>query len=76
VLGDSISTGRNTSEWGDGVPYQPAYPELVRRHLEKRYRGVVRPANLPVSDKDTLWALTMVYLVVESRPVSSSSRSG
>lgn len=68
VLGDSISTGCNASGWGGGAPYQPAYPELVRRHLEERYGGEVRLTNLSVGGKDTHWALTMVDQVAEPRP--------
>jgi lysophospholipase L1-like esterase len=68
VLGDSISTGCNASGWGGGPPYQPAYPELVRRHLEARYGGEVRLTNLSVGGKDTAWALTMVDQVAEPRP--------
>src|SRR3990172_9127056 len=36
VVGGSISAGCNASGWAEGAPFQPAYPELLRRHLEAR----------------------------------------
>lgn len=68
VLGDSISTGCNASGWADGKPFQPAYPELVRRMLRENYRCEVEVANLSVGGKDSAWGLTMVDKVVEARP--------
>ncbi|MDG3006643.1 SGNH/GDSL hydrolase family protein [Paludisphaera mucosa] len=68
VLGDSISTGCNASGWADGAPFQPAYPELVRRHLQEVYHDEVRLTNLSVGGMDTGWALTMIDKVVEPRP--------
>lgn len=68
VLGDSISTGCNASGWADGAPFQPAYPELVRRALQERYRGDVQLTNLSVGGKDSRWALTMIDRVVEAEP--------
>jgi lysophospholipase L1-like esterase len=68
VLGDSISAGCNASGWAEGAPFQPAYPELVRRHLEERYRGQVQLTNLSVGGMDTHWALSMIEKVVEPRP--------
>src|SRR2546422_1236978 len=37
VVGDSISAGCNASGWAGAAPFQPPYPELVRRHLEARF---------------------------------------
>ncbi|WP_165244671.1 SGNH/GDSL hydrolase family protein [Paludisphaera soli] len=68
VLGDSISSGCNASGWAEGAPFQPAYPELVRRHLQETCHGEVRLANLSVGGMDTAWALTMVEKVVEPQP--------
>ncbi len=68
VLGDSISTGCNASGWADGKPFQPAYPELVKRLLHEKYKGQVEVANLSVGGKDSAWALTMVDKVVEAKP--------
>lgn len=68
VLGDSISTGCNASGWADGAPFQPAYPELLRQHLEARYQGKVALQNLSVGGTDTGWGLTIVDKVVEPKP--------
>lgn len=68
VIGDSISTGCNASGWAEGAPYQPAYPELLRQHLEVRFAGKVALQNLSVGGTDTRWALTMIDKVVEPRP--------
>ena len=68
VLGDSISTGCNASGWAGGKPFQPAYPDLVRRMLQRRYRGPVNVTNLSVGGMDSAWGLTMVGKVVEARP--------
>lgn len=68
VLGDSISTGCNASGWAGGKPFQPAYPELVGRMLQERYKGRVEVANLSVGGMDSAWGLTMVDKVAEAGP--------
>ena len=68
VVGDSISAGCNASGWAEGAPFQPAYPELLRRHLEARYRGKVMLQNPSVSGTDTRWVLKMIDKVVEPQP--------
>ncbi|RPI74168.1 MAG: hypothetical protein EHM42_15690, partial [Planctomycetaceae bacterium] len=68
VIGDSISAGCNASGWADGPPYQPAYPELTRRHLEQRFGGKVTLVNPSVSGTDTVWVLGSIDKVVESQP--------
>lgn len=68
VLGDSISAGANASGMFDAAPFQPAFPELIRRHLEHRFQGKVTLANLSVGGKDTAWALGTIDKVVESEP--------
>ena len=55
TLGDSISAGANASGIFDAAPFQPAYPELVRRHLAERFRGEVEMKNLAVGGTDTGW---------------------
>ncbi|MFO0958893.1 MAG: SGNH/GDSL hydrolase family protein [Isosphaeraceae bacterium] len=68
VLGDSISTGCNASGWAGGKPFQPAYPELVRRALQEEFKGPIDVANLSIGGKDSAWGLSMVGKVVEERP--------
>lgn len=68
VLGDSISAGANASALAESAPYQPAYPELLRRLLEARSQGKVELKNLSVGGKDTGWGLTMIDQIVESKP--------
>ena len=68
VVGDSISAGCNASGWADGAPYQPPYPELLRLHLETRYRSKVALQNPSVGGTDTNWVLTMIDKVVEPKP--------
>ena len=68
VLGDSISTGANASGWAGAPPFQPAYPELLQRHLEAHFQGKVHIENLSVGGTDTKWALTMINKLVEAQP--------
>lgn len=68
LLGDSISSGCNASGWAQGVPFQPAYPELLRRHLAETYETQVAMTNLSVGGTSTPWGVTMVDKVVEQRP--------
>jgi len=68
VIGDSISAGCNASGWAGGAPYQPAYPELTRLHLEKRFGGKVTLVNPSVSGTDTVWVLNSIDKVVASEP--------
>lgn len=59
VRGDSISTGCNASGWADGEPFQPAYPELVRRHLAEHYDNKVEMENLSISGRTSRSGVTM-----------------
>jgi lysophospholipase L1-like esterase len=68
VLGDSISAGANASALGEAAPFQPPYPELLRRHLEARYQGKVELLNLSVGGTDTNWGLTQVEKIVAAQP--------
>ena len=68
VLGDSISTGLNSSQVGKAAPWQPGYPELLKLHLEARFRKQVDLKNLSVGGKDTSWALTQIDEVVKATP--------
>jgi lysophospholipase L1-like esterase len=68
VLGDSISAGANASALFRGPPFQPAYPELLRQHLEARFGGKVDLKNLSVGGKNATWGLTQVENVVQARP--------
>ncbi len=68
LVGDSISAGANASGMFDAAPYQPAYPELLQRHLEARFKAQVELKNLAVGGTDTNWGLTQIDKVVEARP--------
>jgi lysophospholipase L1-like esterase len=68
TLGDSISAGANASGLFNAAPYQPAYPELVRRHLAERFRAQVEMTNLAVGGTDTAWGLTQIDKVVAAQP--------
>lgn len=68
LLGDSISTGCNASGWANGAPQQPAYPELLRRHLEAHYKTEVELTNLSVGGTSTPWGVKMIPKVVEQKP--------
>lgn len=68
TLGDSISAGANASALFDAAPYQPAYPELVRRQLAERFRNPVEMKNLAVGGTDTGWGLAQIDKVVEAKP--------
>ena len=68
VLGDSISTGLNSSKTGMAAPWQPGYPELLKLHLEARFGMNVELTNLSVGGKDTSWGLTQIDEVVKASP--------
>lgn len=68
TLGDSISAGANASGLFDAAPYQPAYPELVRRQLAERFRNPVEMKNLAVGGTSTDWGLTQIDKVIEAQP--------
>ena len=68
TLGDSISEGANASGMYDAAPFQPAYPELVRRHLAERSGGDVQMTNLSVGGMDSAWGMTQVDKVVAAKP--------
>ena len=68
TLGDSISTGANASAIYEAAPYQPGYPELVRRELAERFGSAVVMKNLSVGGTDTGWGLTQIDKVIEAEP--------
>jgi acyl-CoA thioesterase-1 len=68
VVGDSISAGCNASGWAGGAPYQPAYPDLLRRNLEARFSAQVKLTNPSVGGTDTNWVLSQIDKVVEPEP--------
>jgi len=68
VIGDSISAGCNASGWANAAPFQPAYPELLRRNLEARFVTKVSVVNPSVSGTDTQWVMSMIDKVVEPKP--------
>lgn len=68
LVGDSISAGCNASGWAEGAPFQPAFPELLRQHLETRYRGPVTLTNPSVSGTDSKWVLGTIDKVVAPQP--------
>lgn len=68
LLGDSISTGCNASGWGGGAPFQPAYQDLLVRHLEEHYDAKVKLTNLSVGGMSTPWGVTMIDQVVSHHP--------
>ena len=68
VLGDSISTGLNSSKNGEAAPWQPGYPELLRLHLQTRFGSAITLTNLSVGGKDTAWALTQIDEMVKAKP--------
>ena len=68
TLGDSITAGANASALYSAVPFQPPYPELVRRQLTERFRNSIELKNLAVGGTDTAWGLTQIPKVIESRP--------
>ena len=68
VVGDSISAGCNASGWAEGTPFQPPYPELLRRNLAERFQGRITVTNPSVSGTDTSWVLNAFDKVVEPNP--------
>ena len=68
VVGDSISAGCNASGWAEGVPFQPPYPELLRRNLAERFQSQVTVTNPSVGGTDTSWVHNAIDMVVEPKP--------
>lgn len=68
VLGDSISAGANASGMYDAAPFQPAYPELLKIHLEKQTGAPVTLANPSVGGMSAPWGITQVDTVLKSNP--------
>lgn len=68
LLGDSISGGCNASGWASEEPFQPAYPELFRSALERRFHATVDLKNLSVGGKDSAWGITRTDDVVSLKP--------
>jgi acyl-CoA thioesterase-1 len=68
LLGDSISAGANASALAEAAPFQPAYPELLRRHLHERYQGPVEMKDLAVGGTSTDWGVKQVDKVIEAQP--------
>jgi lysophospholipase L1-like esterase len=68
LLGDSISTGCNASGWGNAAPFQPAYQDLLKMHLESHYSTTVHLTNLSVGGTSTPWGITQIPKVLEAEP--------
>lgn len=68
TLGDSISAGANASALYDAAPFQPAYPELVRMHLQAKFQSKVEMKNLAVGGTDTKWGLMQMDKIVALNP--------
>jgi len=68
LLGDSISTGCNASGWANGAPFQPAYQDLLKLHLETHYGTTVKLTNLSVGGTSTPWGLAQIPEVVKAKP--------
>ncbi len=68
LLGDSISTGCNASGWGNGAPFQPAYQDLLKLHLERRYSTTVQLTNFSVGGTSTPWGISELPKVLEAKP--------
>lgn len=68
LLGDSISTGCNASQWAGVAPFQPPYQELLVPHLKAAYGSDVQLHNCSVGGRDSAWGLTVIDQVLEERP--------
>lgn len=68
LLGDSISAGANASALAESPPFQPAYPELLRAHLEAWFQGKVELTNFAVGGTDTAWGLSQIDKLIEVHP--------
>lgn len=68
LLGDSISTGANASGIFKAAPFQPAYPDLLRSHLEAHYGSQVELVNHSVGGTSTDWGITQMEKVIAEKP--------
>ena len=68
LLGDSISTGCNSSGWAKTAPFQPAYFDLLTTNLESAYRSKVTLKNFSRGGMATPWGLANIDKVIEAKP--------
>ncbi len=68
VIGDSISAGANASGLSGEAPFQPAFSELIRLQLQKKFKGPVSLVNPSRGGTDTRWVLRSIDKVVAPKP--------
>jgi lysophospholipase L1-like esterase len=68
VLGDSISSGANASAIVHVPPYQPAYPQLLARRLQKETRGTISLYNLSKGGMRSAWGREQCPRVIGVMP--------
>ncbi len=68
LLGDSISTGCNASQWAGAAPWQPPFQDLFVQQLRSVYGGDVTLKNFSVGGKDSAWGLQVIDQVTEVHP--------
>lgn len=66
VLGDSVSTGLNSSR--DIAPFQPGYVELVAAGIEKMFGSQVTITNISMSGKRSPWGLARADAAIAANP--------
>ncbi|MBN2296580.1 MAG: SGNH/GDSL hydrolase family protein [Pirellulales bacterium] len=68
LLGDSISTGCNSSGWANVPPFQPPYQDLLVMNLEAAYGSKVELVNFAVGGMSTPWGVENIGRVIEAKP--------
>ncbi len=68
TLGDSISTGANSSGSAGAPPMQPGYHELTAQALEQKFGVKVTARNLSVGGMDAAWGLQQAKAVNAESP--------
>ncbi|MEI7672513.1 MAG: SGNH/GDSL hydrolase family protein, partial [Deltaproteobacteria bacterium] len=68
ILGDSISTGAQSSGWAKVAPFQPPWQDLLVMNLEAEYGAKVILKNFAVSGTGSEWGLKNIGNVAASKP--------
>jgi acyl-CoA thioesterase-1 len=67
-FGDSITVGGNASKFTNVAPFQPAYPELTIRNLERAYKSKIIYKNFSVGGMAADYGLKNIAKVVAEKP--------
>lgn len=68
LLGDSISTGANSTSFVETAPYTPNWFEMVNTTLTNKYGSKINFTNLSVGGMDSAWGMTQADTAASKSP--------